>query len=107
MDDTIIAFGSVADTAWIQVCENYYTKCALVNSSDLFQAISKTSQWYWSDKDRHKAGRNNLDNARREVVHLALEGIGITNLPLAHNIANDFIKLREEMIDLFPRQETH
>ena len=103
LDDTIIAFGSVADTARLQACDKYYTECSLSNANDLFQAISKTSQWYWSDRDRHKAGRNNIDNARREIVNLALEKIGINNLPLAHKIANAFIKLREEMIQLFPR----
>jgi putative hydrolase of the HAD superfamily len=86
----------------MQVCDNYYPKCALANSNDLFQAISKTSQWYWSDRDRHRVGRNNLDNARREIVNLALEEIGVNDLPLAHKIANAFIKLREEMITLFP-----
>jgi len=103
LDDTIIAFGSVADTAWGQVCDKYFAECALSNANDLFQAISKTSNWYWSDRDRHKSGRNNLDKARREIVNLALEDIGINNLSLAHKIADAFIKLREEMIQLFPQ----
>jgi len=105
LDDTIIAFDGAANTARLQVCKKYYTECSLSNANDLFQAISTTSQWYWSDRDRHKAGRNNIDDARREIVNLALEKIGINDLPLAHNIANDFIKLREEMIELFPQAE--
>jgi len=105
LDDTIIAFDGAANLARLQVCDKYYSECALSSANDLFQTISKTSQWYWSDRDRHKAGRNNIDNARREIVNLALEGIGINNLPLAHNIANDFIKLRENMIQLFPKAE--
>jgi len=103
LDDTIIAFAGAANTARLQVCDKYSADCALSDSNDLFQAISKTSQWYWSDRDRHKAGRNNIDQARREIVNLALEDIGINNLSLAHKIADAFIKLREEMIQLFPQ----
>jgi len=103
LDDTIIAFGSVAETAWIEICDKYYADCSLSNANDLFQFISVTSRWYWSDKDRHKAGRQNLDKTRRHIVTLALEKIGIQNLSLGFSIADDFIRRREEMIHLFPQ----
>ena len=37
---------------------------------------SRTSKWFWSDPERHRTGRLELDLARREVVRLALKEIG-------------------------------
>jgi len=41
LDDTIIAFAGAANTARLQVCDKYSADCALSDSNDLFQAISK------------------------------------------------------------------
>ncbi len=103
LDDTIISFDLVADAAWSQVCEKYYQNCGLSDSNDLFQSISKIRQWYWSDRERHKRGRNNLDKTRNEIVHLALKELGITNLDLTDKIANAYSTRRTELIHLFPR----
>ena len=51
LDDTIIAFGSVADIAWVEICNTYYADGASGNANDLFQIISETSKQYWSDTE--------------------------------------------------------
>ena len=53
-----------------------WPRSRLRRSSD---AIQKTSKWFWSDPARHRAGRLELDAARREVVRLALLEMGIAD----------------------------
>lgn len=105
LDDTIIQFECESETVWSEVCGIYYSDCNLSESGLLMQTISKTRKWFWSDPKRNKASRQNLYNARREVVNFALENIGITNLSLAWKIADSYSELREQYIEFFPGAE--
>ena len=102
LDDTIIAFEAVANTAWTEVCEMFYKNCGLTSSDNLFQSILKARKWYWSDRERHKAGRQNLCKTRRGIIKLALENIEIFNISLVNEIADTYSKHRLELIRLFP-----
>ena len=105
LDDTIISFDAVAIPTWISVCEYFTDGDRIKDSSQLFDAIEKTRKWFWSDKDRHKAGRLNLDRAREAIVKRALAQLSIDDENLVNLIVRKYTKKREENISFFPKAE--
>jgi putative hydrolase of the HAD superfamily len=105
LDDTIIAFDVVANPTWQRVCETYAPQSTLCDPTRLYNAIQEVRTWYWSDKARHKQGRLNLEQTRREIVRRAFEALGLDNVALAHDIADAFSVEREALIHLFPQAE--
>ena len=105
LDDTIIAFGAVADPVWRRICEKYAGKCELSDANILYKEIKGVSKWFWSDSERHKIGRMDLENTRRENVSMAFKQLGMDNVSLAHEIADAFSEQREKEIHFFPKAE--
>jgi len=76
LDDTLMAFDLVTDKAWDMAADKFINENNLkIDKSFLLEKINETKKWYWGDPERHKIGRKNLVNARREVVKLALKHI--------------------------------
>ena len=68
LDDTLVAFDAVTNSSWREVCLEYSTAKPGMDPAVLFAAIKKVNDWYWSDPERHRIGRNNLPVARRNVL---------------------------------------
>jgi putative hydrolase of the HAD superfamily len=68
LDDTLVAFDAVTSQSWKEVCLEYSAAKPTVNPDTLLAAIKKVSDWYWSDPERHRIGRNNILPARREIL---------------------------------------
>ena len=100
LDDTIIAYSAVAEPTWRRLCDEYTARHDTCGSSELFDTIMEISHWYWSDEERHRIGRNDLDNARRETLRLVSQKL---NMDQAHavEIADAFSIEREEAIYVF------
>jgi putative hydrolase of the HAD superfamily len=77
LDDTLVAFDAVTNQSWREVCLEYSTSKPGVDPEALFVAIRKVSDWYWSDPERHRIGRNNMPPARRQVVREAFLTMGL------------------------------
>ena len=105
LDDTIIAYSQVAEPIWRKVCVDFAGRIDSMNPEKLFQAIHNVSFWYWSDRERHKTGRRDLNSARRLIVMQAVRELGINNLSFAREIADAFSVQREEGIYLFEKAE--
>ncbi len=105
LDDTIIAYSPVAEPIWRRICADFTDRMDSVTPDNLFQAIHEVSSWYWSDKERHKHGRRDLNFARRLIVNQAFQNLGIKNLALAGEVADAFSAQREEAIYLFEKAE--
>ena len=71
LDDTLVAFDAVTNQSWREVCLEYSASKAGLNPEALFAAIRKVSDWYWSDPERHRIGRNNMPPVRRRIVREA------------------------------------
>jgi putative hydrolase of the HAD superfamily len=71
LDDTLVAFDAVTNPSWREVCLEYTTARPGLDPEALFAAIRKVSDWYWSDPERHRIGRNNMPPARRRIVREA------------------------------------
>jgi len=105
LDDTIIAYSPVAEPTWRRICVEYANRNGSINPDKLFQGIRQVSNWYWSDKERHKNGRRDLNIARRLIVGLAFKELDINDLSIAWEIADAFSSQREEEIYLFEKAE--
>ena len=77
LDDTLVAFDAVTDKSWKEVCLEYSTANHGVNPELLFAAIKKVNDWYWSDPERHRIGRNNLPVARRTVLREVFQSLDL------------------------------
>lgn len=105
LDDTIVSFDGVAEPAWKEICSIFAEKTKLFKSEDLFNSIDEIRKWFWSDPERHRNGRLNLNQARRIIVRNALEKLKCYNEKIANEIADSYSHLREELIDFFPNAE--
>lgn len=102
LDDTIISHAAVSDACWQKMCARYASRIDGFEAGQLFTAIKQTGNWYWSDPDRHRRGRLNLFNARREVVRLAFENLGIRDTSVTGELADAYSIEREKMAELIP-----
>ena len=102
LDDTILDDSSTIDQCWREACAANAAELGDLDESVLVETIRNTSRWYWSDPDRHREGRLELDAARREVVLLALKELGIANPKLAASIGDAYSHHREAGMEPLP-----
>ena len=68
----------------------------------LLAAIERKRAWFWSDAERHRAGRLDLIAAHREVARLAFDEVGLERSPAADRIATSYYARRNAAITPFP-----
>jgi putative hydrolase of the HAD superfamily len=102
LDDTILDDSSNIDRCWRAACAANAAELGNLDESVLLETIRNTSRWYWSDPDRHREGRLQLDAARRQVVLLALKELGIVNPKLASSIGDAYGHHREAGMEPLP-----
>ncbi|WP_051250372.1 HAD family hydrolase [Paenibacillus harenae] len=104
LDDTIIAFerGIDLDGCWRKVCGSHLPECSAEEIDGLVGKIKERAKWYWSDEERHRTGRLDLDTARTEIVSAAFTQMGVADAAAAKSIAIDYGREREEAVTLHP-----
>lgn len=100
LDDTILAFSLSAEPCWREVVEHHAPALGGV-PDQLFSAIRRAADRFWSDPQRDDRGRLDLTWARRNIVGLALRELGHP-VSAGAAIADDYAGLREERVTLFP-----
>lgn len=104
LDDTLIGDALHAESCWIPVCERHAPALG-VDPAVLMDALERTRSWYWSDPERHRRGRLDLQHARAEVVTMGLAELGIDGDDggeRAVAMAAEHQQLRHERTDLLP-----
>jgi putative hydrolase of the HAD superfamily len=101
LDDTILNDSGPVDACWLDACAIGSAECGVAKNV-LFGAIKSTGEWFWSDPERHRLGRLDLETARTEVVRLALKGLEIDSDGLAAMIGRAYHDRREERLEIFP-----
>jgi putative hydrolase of the HAD superfamily len=101
LDDTILDDTGSVDACWREACLSGAADCE-VSPDVLFDAVKKAGLWFWSDPERHRIGRLDLQAARTEVARLALKDLGIERSDLAEKIGGIYHDRREEGIEIFP-----
>lgn len=102
LDDTIISAHGNQGDAWRQVLETFAGHDAIGDHGHLHDRVVASAQWFWSDPDRHRVGRHDIRQARREIVGRAFAEIELTHDELAHAIADAFSDHRERAMNPFP-----
>ena len=101
MDDTILAYSAGAEDTWRALCAGVAPRLSLLPQA-LYHAVERQRQWYWSDPERHRHGRQDMDASRAEIFRAALAGLGVEAGPLPGEMALQFADLREGAIRPFP-----
>ena len=102
LDDTILAFDSVADQCWQSICNRFISQLEIDSPQKLFSAIKSERSWFWSDPERHRWGRLNQLLAGRKIAHMALLRFGIDDTLTARRIADAYRVEREKAVAPFP-----
>ena len=103
LDDTIISFNGAADVAWDQTCRAFVKEVhPPFDTVSLLNSIHGVRSWYWGDPERHRVGRMDMVQARRDIVKLALEKLSYTEAENAIRMADSYTRLQEELICMFP-----
>lgn len=101
LDDTIIAYSEISKPVWKQVCKEFSSEHEKLEPELLYEKIKEVSRWYWSDPERHRTGRSDLNRARKEIMEMVFDKLGVDDIPLAHKIGETFQRRREEELYLF------
>ncbi len=102
MDDTILAYSHNSDHSWQVVLVSFASRLDGLEPEALLKAIRASATAYWSDPERHRTGRLNLDATRQQIVAAALRQLDINDSSLAHDMALAYAAQREEAIAPFP-----
>jgi putative hydrolase of the HAD superfamily len=101
LDDTILDDSSGVASCWREACLSHRSSMNGIDAEAVIEAIERMREWYWSDAERHRAGRLELAWARGEVVRLALADLGVDDPELAQRIGDTYHLLRDEAIAPF------
>ena len=103
LDDTILD-GGLREGVLAHVADELADELGPDAQKSLVAELEAAFAAYWSDPNRHKAGRFALTEVRRRVVAGVFAGSGRTQLSesLAHRFADRFTSAREVMMCPFP-----
>jgi putative hydrolase of the HAD superfamily len=101
LDDTILDDTGGVILSWRGACDAHRGSMNGLEPEGVFDAIDRIREWYWSDPERHRAGRLELQWARGEVVRLALADLGVDDPDLARRIGDTYHALRDQCIKPF------
>src|SRR5215470_1599871 len=102
LDDTIIDYGSSAETAWRAVCNAAAEEVDGLDGATLFATVDEVRTWYWSDPERHRVGRADLRAASCGIVEQAFTSLGYDLPRLAQTMAETYRDYRAAAIALLP-----
>ncbi len=102
LDDTLILSEGTIQKTWQEICKSYKKRHPAVDTEELYKKIREIAIWFWSDKTRHREGRNDMDKTRREIALKAFEQMGLDDSKGAIKMADEFSERRYEMLELFP-----
>jgi putative hydrolase of the HAD superfamily len=102
LDDTILMDSNNVDSCWLSACHRCASQTEALKPEALFAAIQEYRAWFWSDPERHRRGRLDLEAARRDIVAGALLQLDIEHPSLASAIAQAYGELRDEDAQPFP-----
>jgi len=102
LDDTILDDSSLVDGCWREACADHAGRLGPFQADGVAEAIRTMSRWFWADPERHRAGRLELNAARREVVRMALLEMGIADAALAADIGDGYSHRRDSRMEPLP-----
>ena len=102
MDDTLLVDDALSEPSWRTVCGQYSNRLHNLSADLVYHTIRAASNKYWSDGEKHRLGRLDLYQARRDVVNMAFADLGLQIPGLAVEMADAFSAVKEAAIAPFP-----
>lgn len=100
MDGTILDWQSGMEETWRASMERHNDGSYEVHA--MHELIRTRRDWFWSDPERARTGRLDLDEASRVIVRSAFEDAGLTALEVADSIANWYRRERAKALVPYP-----
>src|SRR5512147_1548019 len=102
LDGTLIVQTESSLVSWTEACCRHENRITSIPLTTLVDSIQQYAGWYWSNPQRHKTGRLDLREARRQIATGALDGLGVHDPEMAKKIADEFSDRRELALALMP-----
>ena len=107
LDDTLISAYRQPEQAWIAIAGEFQPELGGLTPNVVAAAVAVAAEAFWSDEDRHREGRLNLLNTRRDIVldgfaALARDRGRAPPAELATRMSERYNTYREEQMYLFP-----
>ena len=102
LDDTIIVDSVGSDERYRQACAEVAVQDGRCTGDALWAALDGRLQWYWSDPERHRLGRLDLDATRRANVVAALAAIDISDDAMTDTLLANLATRRHAAVEPFP-----
>jgi len=98
LDDTLMAFDLVTAEAWDKTVDIFIQNNDInLDKPLILEKIHAARKWYWSDPERHKTGRANIVNARRDIVKSALKDYSGLEINKLEEMADTFSSIHENL----------
>lgn len=102
LDDTILDSEGSVRAAWEVVTNELLAVHPDLERPLVLAAIESATQWFWSDDERHRRGRLDLEWARREIMGRSLEALARPrDTALVDALGRAYTALRERDLWLF------
>jgi len=101
LDDTILDNAAGLEVVWGSVARALAERLGDVAPDVMRKEIEAASDWFWSDDERHRAGRLDMPGSRRAVLGRALAVIGRPNAALADEATELYCRLRDDAMAPF------
>lgn len=100
LDDTLVAFDVVTESSW-QAVIAWYCEGRAFDPQALHAAVRRVSDAYWSDPERHRLGRLDMQATRQRIVAEAFAGLGLDAAD-ACQVADRYGRVRLDRMYLLP-----
>jgi putative hydrolase of the HAD superfamily len=90
LDDTILDDSGNVSQCWREACLAHAADLGAADPAVLHETIERTRAWFWSDPERHRVGRLDLDAARREIVSASLAELHVETPGAVEKIAEHY-----------------
>jgi len=104
LDDTIISYdvGMDLDACWLYALRAHMPAVRDDEAREMVAAIKKRAEWFWSDQERHRIGRQDLVSARQGIISAALTKWDVRDPALARRMAATYGEARDSQVRVFP-----
>jgi putative hydrolase of the HAD superfamily len=101
LDDTILDGSAGLEDAWSAVANELAKALGDVEPAAVAAQMRTSSDWYWSDDERHRTGRLDMRGSRRAVLRHVCESFGRALPDVADEVAELYARLREASLAPF------
>lgn len=105
LDNTLARYKVSQESAWKKAFEIAADDLDFSRTDELLNVVNTVRKWYWSDPERHRAGRLNMNDARKTILRMALKELDCVNEKAIDKVATAYMDSRESSLDFFPDTE--